>query len=66
MRFDEDIVVSIACREKQKIFESAGDIGIGTTNPRAKLKIAGQVKITGGNPDADKVLASDANRLTNW
>ncbi|QQS44667.1 hypothetical protein IPM65_03660 [Candidatus Roizmanbacteria bacterium] len=48
------------------IWESTGDVGIGTTNPSAKLEVAGQVKITGGSPGANKVLTSDASGLATW
>ncbi|MDZ7586996.1 MAG: hypothetical protein U0946_04520, partial [Patescibacteria group bacterium] len=44
----------------------SGNLGIGTTNPGAKLEVAGQVKITGGTPGANKVLTSDANGLATW
>ena len=43
-----------------------GNVGIGTFNPSAKLEVAGQVKITGGNPGISKVLTSDANGLASW
>lgn len=43
-----------------------GDVGIGTTNPGAKLEIAGRVKITGGSPGTNKVLTSDAAGLASW
>lgn len=43
-----------------------GNVGIGTTNPTAKLEVAGQVKITGGTPGDGKVLTSDANGLATW
>ena len=42
------------------------NVGIGTSIPTAKLEIAGQIKITGGNPGAGKVLLSDANGLAQW
>ena len=42
------------------------NVGIGTSIPTAKLEIAGQIKITGGNPGAGKVLVSDANGLAQW
>ena len=45
---------------------SAGDVGIGTITPGAKLEVAGQVKITGGTPGAGKVLTSDASGLASW
>ncbi|HBE42479.1 MAG TPA: hypothetical protein DDW27_15020 [Bacteroidales bacterium] len=47
-------------------FYVAGNTGIGTTNPSAKLEVAGQVKITGGSPAAGKVLTSDAGGLASW
>jgi hypothetical protein len=43
-----------------------GNVGIGTTNPGAKLEVAGQVKITGGSPGAGRVLTSDASGLGTW
>jgi hypothetical protein len=43
-----------------------GNVGIGPTNPGAKLEVSGQVKITGGNPGAGKVLTSDAAGLASW
>ena len=42
------------------------NVGIGTSIPTAKLEIAGQIKITGGNPGAGKLLVSDANGLGTW
>lgn len=45
---------------------SEGNLGIGITNPSAKLEVAGQVKITGGSPGAGKVLTSDATGLATW
>lgn len=45
---------------------SGGNVGIGTTNPGAKLEVAGQVKITGGAPGANKVLTSNDVGLATW
>jgi hypothetical protein len=41
-------------------------VGIGTTNPSAKLDVNGQIKISGGTPGAGKVLMSDAAGLATW
>jgi len=48
------------------IINNAGNVGIGTANPGAKLEVNGQVKITGGNPGNRKVLTSDAAGLATW
>ncbi|MDO9028615.1 MAG: hypothetical protein Q7U68_07145, partial [Candidatus Roizmanbacteria bacterium] len=45
---------------------NSGNVGIGTTAPGAKLEVAGQVKITGGAPGANKVLTSDTVGLASW
>ena len=45
---------------------SAGDVGIGTTNPTEALDINGQVRIRGGSPAEGNVLTSDANGVGTW
>jgi hypothetical protein len=45
---------------------ATGNVGIGTTNPGAKLEVNGTVKITDGTQGAGKVLTSDANGLASW
>ena len=51
--------------EKMRL-TTGGNLGIGVPDPDAKLEVAGQVKITGGSPGADKVLTSDADGLATW
>jgi len=48
------------------IYEEAGNVGIGTASPGARLEVNGQVKVTGGSPAAGKVLTSDAGGLATW
>ena len=48
------------------ILASNGNVGIGTSNPSAKLDVSGQIKITGGTPGIGKVLTSDATGLATW
>ncbi|MBM4250791.1 MAG: hypothetical protein FJ146_02360 [Deltaproteobacteria bacterium] len=45
---------------------NSGNLGIGSTEPSAKLDVIGQIKIQGGSPGAGKVLTSDANGLASW
>ena len=47
-------------------FTGAGNVGIGTATPGARLDVAGQLKITGGTPGAGKILTSDAAGLASW
>ncbi|UCF42275.1 MAG: hypothetical protein JSV99_06590 [Planctomycetota bacterium] len=44
----------------------SGNVGIGTTEPSAKLEVNGQIKITGGSPGWDKVLTSNHEGLASW
>lgn len=46
--------------------QNGGNVGIGTGSPAAKVEVAGQIKITGGNPGKDKVLTSDTTGLASW
>lgn len=59
------LAVSTSSQERLRV-DSTGNVGIGITNPGAKLEVAGQVKITGGAPGAGKVLTSDASGLATW
>jgi hypothetical protein len=45
---------------------STGKLGIGTITPGAELEVNGQIKITGGAPEAGKILTSDATGLATW
>jgi hypothetical protein len=51
--------------EKVRI-TNAGNVGIGTTTPGAKLHVVGNVQIQDGTQGAGKVLTSDANGLATW
>ena len=46
--------------------KATGNVGVGTISPKAKIEVAGQVKITGGSPAAGKVLTSDSAGLATW
>ncbi|MBI4458027.1 hypothetical protein HY633_03635 [Candidatus Uhrbacteria bacterium] len=48
------------------VITNAGDMGLGTDTPGAKLDINGQIKISGGSPGLNKVLTSDAAGLASW
>jgi hypothetical protein len=63
---DETGITNIVSPAIPMYINSAGNIGIGTTAPTAKLEVAGQVKITGGVPGVGKVLTSDASGLASW
>ncbi|TVR76282.1 MAG: hypothetical protein EA412_13860 [Chitinophagaceae bacterium] len=43
-----------------------GRVGVGTMAPSTELDIDGQIRIRGGNPQAGRVLTSDANGLATW
>jgi hypothetical protein len=51
---------------EQMHISPAGQLGIGTNSPSAKLDVNGQIRIQGGNPGAGKVLVSDAIGLASW
>jgi hypothetical protein len=51
---------------EQLIVNSAGNVGIGTTSPTAKLEVAGNIKITDGTEGLNKILTSDATGLATW
>ncbi len=48
------------------IYNTNGNVGIGTSTPWAKLEVNGQIKITGGTPWGGKILTSDASGLASW
>ena len=53
-------------RSDAMVVLKSGNTGIGVSDPDAKLEVAGQIKITGGFPGANKVLTSDASGLATW
>ena len=44
----------------------AGEVGIGTTSPTAKLDIIGAIKITDGSQGVGKILTSNATGRASW
>ena len=48
------------------IAQAGGNVGVGTSDPGARLEVAGLVKITGGSPGEGKVLTSSASGLGTW
>ncbi|MFN7132120.1 MAG: hypothetical protein ACK4N5_08560, partial [Myxococcales bacterium] len=48
------------------VISNSGNVGIGVPSPTAKLEVAGQVRITGGDPAAGRVLTSDATGQGSW
>lgn len=65
MRFMTAPSGSGVAQERMRI-TAAGNVGIGTNAPAAKLEVNGQVKITGGSPGAGKTLVSDSTGLASW
>lgn len=61
----DTLAVSTNGSERMRIF-SNGNVTIGSTTNSAKLRVDGQVMITGGTPGAGKVLTSDATGLATW
>ncbi|HBW23240.1 MAG: hypothetical protein A2X28_05730 [Elusimicrobia bacterium GWA2_56_46] len=61
-----ELWVSTSAETPHLFVSTAGNVGLGTPVPGAKLEVAGQVKITGGTPGAGKVLTSDGAGLATW
>ncbi len=57
--------VASGLKERVSILDG-GNVGIGTTNPTAKLEVAGTLKIADGSQGPDKVLTSDAAGNASW
>jgi hypothetical protein len=62
---EDTIAFSLGNSEKVR-FTSGGNVGIGTTNPGAKLEVAGNLRATGGiEPDYDSGWVY-VNRISQW
>jgi len=44
----------------------SGNVGVGNSNPSAKLDLAGTLKVVDGTQGLNKLLISDANGLASW
>ena len=44
----------------------AQNVGVGTTNPTARLHVAGSLRVVDGTQGANKILTSDASGLASW
>ena len=61
-----NIMESTGTTEILSVDTASSRVGIGTTSPDSALHIAGQIKITGGTPGANRVLTSDVAGLASW
>jgi hypothetical protein len=66
MPASDDLVIRNDANDILTLAKDSGNLGVGTTNPEAKLEVNGQVKIAGGSPGVGKVLTSDASGLASW
>jgi len=57
---------STSNRDDIVIEHESGEIGIGTTNPAAKLDVNGSIRMNDGNQGTGKVLVSDAMGIASW
>jgi hypothetical protein len=51
---------------RRMVIDAAGNMGVGTSAPVARLDVAGTIKIVDGSQGAGKVLTSDENGLASW
>lgn len=61
-----DLYINFNSSGNVLIAQGGGNVGVGTSDPGAKLEVAGQVKITGGSPGDGKVLTSSSTGLGTW
>lgn len=57
---------SLGGASEKMVLLNNGNLGVGVTDPDARVEVSGQIKITGGTPGNGKVLTSDANGLASW
>lgn len=61
-----DLYINFNSSGNVLIAQGGGNVGVGTSDPGAKLEVAGQVKMTGGSPGDGKVLTSSSTGLGTW
>ena len=66
LRVDDEDNGAIAVDPTPFVIDNAGNVGIGTTTPAAKLDVAGSIKIVDGTQGSAKVLTSNAAGLASW
>ncbi len=63
---DAEDMISFFQAGEERLSIINGNIGIGNTQPAAKLDILGNIKIADGSQGAGKILMSDADGLASW
>ena len=63
---DNDLNFLNASVTPRMVIESSGEVGIGTTDPAAKLHVNGSFRLSNGTQATGRVLTSDVNGTGTW